>query len=333
MVRISQMTFPTAADRPAGAGAHLAGDALSWAALLLLVVIWGSTFAGILIGVETISPAWLVAGRLVTGALFLLLWMVGARMLRPRRGPGRDQARVVTEPPLSWRALGWFALIGVGATMAPFVLYAHAAESVGSAVMAIANGATPFATVLMAHLVLADRLTPRRLWGVMLGFCGLVVLVIPEFRHGAHASLIGIVLAIIGACLYAVGNIATRLAPRIEPVMASFLIVALGAAAGLVYAIMMEPFPPHPSTASIIAMVVLGALPTAFAMFVYVWLIRRAGPVFVSFTTYLSPLWATGLGVLFLGEPLHASMVGALGLILLGVAVANGRSSGGRRLT
>ena len=51
-------------------------------------------------------------------------------------------------------------------------------------------------------------------------------------------------------------------------------------------------------------------------MFVYVWLIQRAGPVFVSFTTYMSPLWATGLGVLFLGEPLHWSMVGALALIL-----------------
>ena len=46
------------------------------------------------------------------------------------------------------------------------------------------------------------------------------------------------------------------------------------------------------------------------------------GPVFVSFTTYMSPLWATGLGVLFLGEQLHWSMIGALGLILAGVAVA-----------
>jgi len=47
--------------------------------------------------------------------------------------------------------------------------------------------------------------------------------------------------------------------------------------------------------------------------------------VFVSFTTYLSPLWATGLGVLFLSEQLQWSMVGALALILAGVAVANRR--------
>jgi drug/metabolite transporter (DMT)-like permease len=296
---------------------RLSGDALSWAALLLLVVIWGSTFAGILVGVETITPAWLVAGRLLSGAAFLAIWMVGARLL------GGGPRQKATGSRISLKALGWFALIGIGATMAPFVLYAHAAESVGSAVLAICNGATPFATVLMAHVFVADRLTTWRVVGVMLGFLGLVVLVIPEVREGAEAGLIGVLLAIGGAWLYAVGNIATRLAPRVEPVMASFLIVVLGAAAALGYAIVMEPFPVAPSMASIIAMVVLGLLPTAFAMFVYVWLIRRAGPVFVSFTTYMSPLWATGLGVLFLGEKLEWSMAGALTLILVGVAVAN----------
>ena len=307
------------ARAPRLAPPRLTGDALSWAALLLLVVIWGSTFAGILVGVETISPAWLVAGRLLSGAVFLAAWMLAARVLRAGPKPQVEGSRI------SLRALGWFAVIGIAATMAPFVLYAHAAESVGSAVMAICNGATPFATVLMAHAFVGDRLNLRRVIGVMLGFLGLVVLVIPEFRDGADASLIGILLAIIGAWLYAVGNIATRLAPRVEPVMASFLIVALGAVAAIAYAAAMEPFPVNASTASIIAMIVLGLLPTAFAMFVYVWLIRRAGPVFVSFTTYMSPLWATGLGVLFLGEELHWSMVGALVLILIGVAVANRR--------
>ena len=297
---------------------RLSGNALSWAALLLLVVIWGSTFAGISIGVETISPAWLVAGRMGSGAVFLAAWMIMWRLLNPRpRGDGR--------PKISLKAIGWFGLIGIGATMAPFVMYAHAAESVGTAVMAICNGGTPFATVLMAHAFLNDRLTPRRLIGVLMGFAGLVVLVLPEFREGGGASLVGILLAIIGAWLYAVGNIATRVAPQIDPVLSAFIIVALGGVAALIYAAIMEPFPVGASQASIIAMILLGALPTAFAMFVYVWLIRRAGPVFVSFTTYMSPLWATGLGVLFLGEQLLWSMVGALALILAGVAVANWR--------
>ena len=63
---------------------RLTGTALSWAALMLLVVIWGSTFAGIRIGVETITPGWLVAGRLTSGTLFLGAWILGSRLLRPQ---------------------------------------------------------------------------------------------------------------------------------------------------------------------------------------------------------------------------------------------------------
>ncbi len=287
---------------------------------MLLVVIWGSTFAGLRIGVETISPAWLVAGRLLSGTFFLGVWLLVMRVLRP------PQEHADERPKLSLKAYGWFGVIGIGATMVPFVLYAHAAESVGSAVLAICNGGTPFATVLMAHFWTGDRLSAWRLAGVMLGFLGLVVLVLPALQAGESAGLIGILLGIVGAWMYAVGNIATRLAPRVEPVLSAFIIVAMGGASALLYALVAEPFPVAPSTASLTAMILLGLLPTAIAMFFYVWLIRRAGPVFVSFTTYMSPLWATGLGVLFLGEPLQWSMVGALALILAGVAVANTRA-------
>jgi drug/metabolite transporter (DMT)-like permease len=259
-----------------------------------------------------------VTGRLLSGAAFLGVWIAIAGAVT--RSPRADAT-----PKVGLAAIGWFALIGIAATAAPFVLYAHAAESIGSAVMAICNGATPFATVILAHMFTGDRLSARRVAGVMLGFLGLVVLVLPEFGKEQSAGLIGILLAVVGAWLYAVGNIGTRLAPRVSPIISSFWIVALAGVSALGYAIIAEPFPQAASANSIIAMIVLGLLPTAFAMFVYVWLIQRSGPVFVSFTTYLSPLWATGLGVLFLGEQLQWSMVGALALILAGVAVANRR--------
>ena len=295
------------------------GGALSWVILLVLVVIWGSTFAGIRIGVETIDPAWLVTGRLLGGAFFLGVFIVAERALNRRpRGDGRV--------PVSMTAIGWFVFIGIVATGLPFVLYAHAAQTTGSAVMAICNGATPFATAIFAHFLVGDRLTARRIIGVLLGFAGLIVLVLPEFGAEAGGTLTGILLAIAGAWLYAVGNVGTRLAPRVEPAMSSFLIVLSAGIGTLALALVSAPFPASASSASIIAMIMLALLPTAFAMFLYVWLIQRAGAVFVSFTTYMSPLWATGLGVLFLGEELHWSMVGALALILIGVAVANARS-------
>lgn len=296
--------------------ALLSGAGLNWAILLLLVVIWGSTFAGIRIGVETIDPAWLVAGRLLGASAFLAMWILGVRALN-------GKPRADASAPVTMKAILWFSFIGVAATAAPFVLFAIAAQSIGSAVMAICNGATPFTTAIFAHMFVGDKLTGRRVAGVLLGFLGLVVLVLPEFGEEAGGNLAGIALAVFGACLYSIGNVGTRMAPRVEPAMSSFIIVTAAGLSTLVLALLTTPFPDGASVRSVTAMAMLALFPTAFAMFLYVWLIQRAGAMFVSFTTYMSPLWATGLGVLFLGEALHWSMVGALALILVGVAVAN----------
>jgi drug/metabolite transporter (DMT)-like permease len=292
------------------------GMALNWLVLLVLVMIWGSTFAGIHIGVETIDPAWLVAGRLTCSSLFLgLFMMVGRAVNRRPRGDAR--------PKIPAKAIWIFTLIGVAFTALPFFLYATAAETTGTAVMAICNGGTPFATAILAHYLVGDRLSSRRVIGVMLGFAGLVVLVLPEWSKGSQGSLFGVTLAIIGAMLYAGSNVGTRMSPTISPMASSFIISFSGAVAAVAGAALMAPFPMNPSNASLIAMVLLGLLPTAFALLLYVWLIQRAGAMFVAFTTYLSPLWATVVGVVVFNEPLEWSMLGALALILFGVAVAN----------
>jgi drug/metabolite transporter (DMT)-like permease len=234
---------------------------------------------------------------------------------RPR-GDARDKVTV--------RAVLAYSIIGVCFTATPFVLYAVAAQTTGSAVMAICNGGTPFATAIAAHVLLKDRLTARRVAGVMMGFLGLAVLVWPEAQKGfGDSSLFGIILAIVGAALYAGGNVGTRMSPKLSPLMSSLIIIGAGAVAATASAVLLAPFPEGASIKSMVAVVLLGLFPTAIAMILYVWLIQRSGAMFVSFTTYLSPLWATMLGVTFLNEPLHWSMVGALALILAGVAVAN----------
>ncbi|HVY90224.1 MAG TPA: DMT family transporter [Hyphomonadaceae bacterium] len=306
----------TADKAPAPPSARLSGAALNWTILLVLVVIWGSTYAGIRIGVETIDPAWLVTGRLLSGSFFLGVWLI-ARRVFGFRPEGYE--------PVSRKAVLWFGLIGLSATALPFVLYATSAKTTGSAVLAICNGATPFATVLLAHLLTSDKLTQQRIVGVLLGFAGLVVLVLPELGEEGGGNFWGIALAVIGAWLYAIGNVGTKMAPRVEAGLSSFLIVFMAGLGALAFALIDAPFPTNASPKSIIAMLLLGLLPTALAMFFYVWLIQRAGSVFVSFTTYLQPLWAAGVGVVFLGEDLRWSMAGALALILLGVGIASVR--------
>jgi drug/metabolite transporter (DMT)-like permease len=293
------------------------GVALNWTILLILVVTWGSTFAGIRMAVETIHPLWTVAGRMVSATAFLAIFLAVSTAMNGRpRGDARDKVTV--------RAVLAYSVIGICFTATPFVLYAIAAQTTGSAVMAICNGGTPFATAIAAHVLLKDRLTARRVAGVMMGFLGLAVLVWPEAQKGfGDSSLFGIILAIVGAALYAGGNVGTRMSPKLSPLMSSLIIIGAGAVAATASAVLLAPFPEGASIKSMVAVVLLGLFPTAIAMILYVWLIQRSGAMFVSFTTYLSPLWATMLGVTFLNEPLHWSMVGALALILAGVAVAN----------
>jgi drug/metabolite transporter (DMT)-like permease len=256
---------------------------------------------------------------MASATLFLALFLVVSKLLNP--SPRGDAQEKVTP-----RAVFAYAAIGVLFTATPFVLYAIAAQTTGSAVMAICNGGTPFVTTLAAHFLVNDRLTGRRIAGVMMGFLGLAVLVWPEAQKGfGNSSLFGIILAIIGAALYAGGNVGTRMSPRLSPLTSSLILIGSGAGVATLAAFFLAPWPQAASIKSVTAMLMIGLFPTAIAMILYVWLIQRTGAVFVSFTTYLSPLWATGLGVLFLDEPLHWSMIGALALILAGVAVANVR--------
>src|SRR5262245_29725650 len=101
----------------------LSDTLVNWLTLLLLVVIWGSTFAGISIGVQTIHPAWLVTGRLLGAAVFTAIWIAGVRLVD--RKPRAD-----ARPKVTREAIAWYALIGIVATAAPFFLFATAAKSI-----------------------------------------------------------------------------------------------------------------------------------------------------------------------------------------------------------
>jgi drug/metabolite transporter (DMT)-like permease len=311
------------ATTPQSTGAVAAPGALDWTILAILVAIWGSAFAALRLAVSAIAPLWVVAGRLVIASVVLVFMLAIFGYLR--LGPRALRAACAIDPP-GWAAIRIYSLVGVAFTGVPFFFYAYAGETLASAVLAICNGAVPLFTALFAHAMLkGEPLTPRRSLGVMLGFSGLVALSAPSFAEGATATVLGLVLAIAGAALYSGGNIATRRAPPLAPVMSSLIITASGALFILPFALVLEPLPAGTPSAAWLAVGFLGVAPTAIGTILYVILIQRAGAVFVAFATYLTPLWAGFIGVVFLSEPLQLSMVVALTLILAGVAVASRR--------
>lgn len=301
---------------PATGVSHHGHGLTEWVVLGLLVALWGSAFAALSISVATIHPVWVVALR--SWAAVLVIAIASPAMVA--RGQGRAAQAC------DLKAIGWFVLIGLAFTTLPVLVFAQASRTEPSAVLAICNGASPVFTALLAHQLLAgERMSVRRGIGVALGFGGLLALVMPDLLAGKPVHTMVLAGAIGATLLYAMGNIATRMAPHISAGVSSLIITGSGAVVMTIVALFTVPWPADASTASWVAVILLGAGPSGLATLAYVWLIRRSGPMFVSFATYLSPVWATGIGVIFLQERLEWSMAAALVLILAGVAVANAR--------
>jgi drug/metabolite transporter (DMT)-like permease len=99
-------------------------------------------------------------------------------------------------------------------------------------------------------------------------------------------------------------------------------LLIMSAAIVIPIALIVEGFPPMPSTKTMIVIALLGLIPTAAANFLRTLVIRSAGPVFMSITNYQVPVWSVVLGALLLGEPLPASLIVAMVFILAGVGLS-----------
>lgn len=291
---------------------------LDWIMLAALVATWGSAFAALKTAVEAWPPVWVVTGRLWIGALTLAIVMGLWRQRPPRLRPRPD--------PSWW----WYAGVGVLGTAAPFLLFAFASTELPSAVVAIVSGSTPVFTALLAHLFIgAERLTQANSLGVAFGFVGIVTLVGPGalagLAPGSAAAAVPIALgaALIGAVGYGVGAVMTRGAPPVAATTGAFMFCFAGAVAVLPLALLQAGAPEWPGWSVALSVLFLGVGPTGLASAGWVWLVQRRGALFGSMATYLSPVWATLLGVAVLGERPGWTAYLALALILAGVAAAS----------
>lgn len=283
-------------------------QSIDWLVMAFLVVAWGSAFAALKIAVEFIPPVWNAALR-----LWIAVATLGAVLL-----VRRERLPAFSHP--AWR---FYAVTGLVGMAAPFILFAYAAQSLPSAVNAMCNGASPIFTAVFAHLFVAgDRLTLQRAGGVGLGFVGLAVLLAPKLLGGISLESLAMMAALGAAGLYAAANVITKNAPVVPAAAGALMLALWGAIYATAAAVVSVPLPAWPPTPALIALIAQGVFPAGLATIGWVFLIQRRGPLFVSLSIYLAPLWATAVGVLFLHERPSWTAFVALALILAGVAVA-----------
>jgi drug/metabolite transporter (DMT)-like permease len=275
---------------------------------------WGSSFMFNKLGVATVPPLTLVAGRLTIGALTLLVLLY---------------ARGVRLPPLGtiWIAYG---VLGVVGNALPFFLITWGQQVVASALAGILMAAMPLATLVLAHFLVEDeRMTRGRVAGFALGFVGIVFLMEPAAAAGLGGAALQVLsqLAVLcGALCYSANSIVARLLIRTDFLAAATGTLLVSAILVLPLTIAIDaPWTLAPSASSVAAIVWLGLGPTAVATILYFRLISSAGPTFMSLVNYLSPAVAVFLGVTLLGEQPGVSAYAGLVLILTGIAVSQWR--------
>jgi drug/metabolite transporter (DMT)-like permease len=282
---------------------------VDWIMLLALTVMWGSAFLLTKIAVEGLPPTLVVAGRLAVACLLLLLLAVAWMRRLPA---GR-------------RHWYFYVLIAFFGNALPFSLISWGQGYIDSGLAGILMAVMPLVTLGLAHfLIPGERMTLLRAIGFLLGFAGVVILMGPQALLGLthiDTAFFPMLAILAGAVSYAFSVILARLRPQSDA-------FASAAATTLLATLMVMPFGfqnieiamiSPPKAAQLSAVVALGVFSTAIAAVVYFLLIARAGPSFVSQLSYLIPVWAVVMGIIFLGEKPEFDHLYALALILGGI--------------
>jgi drug/metabolite transporter (DMT)-like permease len=290
---------------------------VEWLVFLALGIAWGSSYLFIKIGVETLTPFTLVAGRLAIGAGVLAVVMAVSRQALPRHRSVYLHLLVV-------------AMLGI---VIPFFLITWGEQSIDSGLAAILNGTVPLFAIVLAAMFLADEpITVNRLLGLLVGFVGVVVLTSPALRSSA-STLLG-EIALIGASVSygATGVYARRNVRDVAPLPSAFLEVGFAFLITLVAAFVLEdPLATRVEASTVLSIVWLGLIGSGLAFMAFFFLLGRWGATRTAVVAYLIPVVGVVLGVAVRGEVVTLPVLIGMALIIGGVALANSRF-GHRRL-
>jgi drug/metabolite transporter (DMT)-like permease len=208
----------------------------------------------------------------------------------------------------------------------PHSLIALGQTQIDSGLASILNATTPLFSVVLAPIFGDERWSATRIAGVILGMCGVIVLIGPSALSGlgghGGAQLAVLAAALSYACAAIWGRRFKNL-PTLVTATGQILSTALLALPFSLY--FNHPWTLQPSPAAIGAVLGIALLSTAFAYLIFFRVLSEAGATNVSLVTLLIPPSAMLLGVLFLGEVLTLRALAAMALIFAGILCVDGR--------
>lgn len=295
-------------------GARRGPSALALAVnLAIIYVIWGSTYFGIAIAIETMPPFLMASIRFAIAGLILVVFDL-LRHPEARRLPTRRQ---VTDSVI----VGGL-LLGIGNG---FVTFGEL--TVPSGIAAILIAMMPLWFALLGWIYVREKLPRIVVLAIVIGFAGTALLVWPAGDGANRFDPFGILILLLAPLGWAHGSIYAVRRARLpaSPLTASGFQMLAGAAVTLVEGVIAgEPARFHPETfsfASIAAVVYLIVFGSMLAYTTYGWLLRNAPLSLVGTYAYVNPVVAVALGTIFLAEPISLRTIVASAIILVAVAI------------
>ena len=270
-----------------------------WMELVLLAAVWGGAFLFTRVAAPEFGPIPLIATRVAVAALFLLVLVF-----------------VQGKQRLLLRNFGPLLLMGALNTAIPFTMFAYATLHVPAGFAAVLNGTVPLFSAVIALFWKLESLPPLRIAGLLIGFIGVVILVLPKL--GGTNDLLAVLAGLGAANLYGFSaHYSKRRFAGEDSLVVSTgtLLAASGLLLPLAFFWWPAKFPPAVAWGNVVA---LGLVCTALAYVIYFNLLARVGAMRSVTVTYLIPPFGMLWGYLVLGEAFTWNMVLGCAVIVVG---------------
>ena len=279
----------------------------NWILLILLGAVWGSAFMFIKISADDFGPILLVNLRLLLAGALFLPFLLRKKYLAHFKShfPG-------------------ILILSIFSNAFPFTMFSYASLGATSNMLGILNGTTAFMTMVVAYFWLKESITPKQIFGIILGFLGILVLVNPA---NGSATLGASGFALAGALSYSFSGVYIQ---KYQLNANKFVLIGWAMLFGglLLTPLSFFNLPNQmPDNNAIAALLWLGIVSTGIAYLGYIRLIEQIGAVRTSTVTYLLPVFSIIWGSIFLQEKITWIIFGGFIFVMIGMYFANNKNT------
>ena len=279
-----------------------------WILLTFLGALWGSAFMFIKVATPEFGPIALVNTRLLIASLIflpILLQKKYIHLLKP-----------------IWKQV---LVLSIMNNAIPFTLFSYASFGADSNILAILNATTAFNTMIIAYLWIGESVSLKQLFGLILGFIGIFILVNPQ---NSDTTLIASFSALLAAFFYSYSTVYIQR----QSVNANKMVLigwSIVFSAGFMIPVSIFNLPETmPSASAIGSAFWLGAVSTGIGFLGYVRLIDKIGAVKTSTVAYFLPVFGIIWGSIFLDEKITSTIFLGCLIVLIGIYLSNSNKKG-----